>query len=144
MRQPGRRSMTIYNHLWGAPTLLKDIIGIGSKNGLEAKALLDDERERVDFLNELKNDNLPPIDMRRIWTHHYPKMFEFKPKVVDWSNERMLKDKSSVWDKKIKYFVIPRYNKSNKTLEELLNNFSEKRFKQKFVCDNCTEIVFRK
>ena len=68
---------------------MKNITKIGT--GRQSIDLLSDQSLINDFSEKLRKNGLPNIDMRRTWTHHFPKIFHKKPVILDWQNERLFK-----------------------------------------------------
>ena len=48
-----------------------------------------DDLLNVNLKKQLSDLGLPIIDIRKVWTHLFPKQFFKKPAVVDWEHERL-------------------------------------------------------
>ena len=124
------------------------VLKIGEKiiSNKEMREFVKNENLRKQFLKELSDQGLPEIDMRLVWTHHYPKKFDRIPAVVDWENERLFKVRGGIGSKKNKkfsaqFYVIPKYKLGDENTAEKLNDFVKDQFKSSRG-DNCSEVLF--
>jgi hypothetical protein len=127
---------------------LKNVDSAGSpKQKRQVHDIVSDQDKQTTFMKQLSELNLPNIDMRLVWTHHFPRAFFKKPAVVDWEHERLFKvdDESlNTMPRKWLYFVIPKYKLGSESVNLELNNFAANQFRKQVKCNNCYEIVYRK
>ena len=125
--------------------ILENVVWVGS--GRQVTDVLADQFLTKTFIKELSDLKLPEIDMRRVWTHHFPKEFQEKPGVVDWENERLFKvdvELLKTTKRKTVFYVIPRYKIGNESVELELNKFAMDQFKKQANCNKCYEILYKK
>ena len=124
------------------------VLEIGEKviSDKEMREFVRNEDLRNQFLKELSDRGLPGIDMRRIWTHHYPKKFDRMPAVVDWEDERLFKVQKGMESKNklkfsVQFYVIPKYHSGDENTTLKLNGFVKDQFKSSRG-DSCSEVLF--